>query len=58
MVAADDFDMDNLLRTAILASLTGAIPLGVALLSSVLRPAPILVPSVARDARRDPHTGR
>jgi hypothetical protein len=50
--------MDNVLRTAILASLTGAIPLGVALLSSVLRPAPVLVPSVPRDARRDPHTGR
>jgi hypothetical protein len=56
--AADDYDMDNVLRTAILASLTGAIPLGVALLSSVLRPAPVLVPSVPRDARRDPHTGR
>ncbi|MDP9298513.1 MAG: hypothetical protein M3O98_07590 [Actinomycetota bacterium] len=50
--------MDNLLGTAILASLTGAIPLGVALVSSVLRPAPVLVPSVPRDARWDPHTGR
>ena len=49
--------MDNLLRTAILASLPRAIPLGLVLLSSLLRPVPVLV-SVPRDAGTDPRPDR
>lgn len=58
VVEADDFGMDNLLRTAILASLPGAIPLGVVILSSLLRPVPVLIPSVPREAGRNPRPGR
>ena len=50
--------MEPVLRTAILVSLPGAIPLGLAILSSILRPVPAtLSHPVSRDARLGPGAG-